>query len=381
MPDAGQQVGSECCSPAAPPGREPHSAMSVFPHMAIVVLSSGSSLTTRRSGAVAAAGEPPADTGAKPASNRTLRVDICALIPNFRHGFRQRSAHPPDRGLHMSPGQPLDVRRPASALRAAGASGTRGTSTRPRGGDIGGDNDAHERVWATADRATRTGLVGLRGAGDVRQHPAHAPRRRATWSEAAAVAIQLLLPGRARQRGLPRASPAASTPAPGSPGSPRPRRWSGSRASPSLVAPTGSAGLSEPVMLWSAVALGVAMLVLVRFAGRATGRGRPGPARRRLRHRAGPRSGRSGSCSPRSFLSSARGRPRSAARSCSSSAPRSPSPCGGSPGCPPASREPLAAAGRPVVGLRLPAGPEPDRPRRRGRSLAIARAHSRPASW
>ncbi|WP_345526600.1 HAMP domain-containing sensor histidine kinase [Nocardioides endophyticus] len=86
-----------------------------------------------------------------------------------------------------------------------------------------------------------------------------------TWSQAAAISIQLLLPTalacavflciacRLYHRAGVAWFAAAMT-------------MIGVQGFPMFVAPTGSAGLSEPVMLWCAVGLGFALIVLVRVA-------------------------------------------------------------------------------------------------------------------
>jgi signal transduction histidine kinase len=86
-----------------------------------------------------------------------------------------------------------------------------------------------------------------------------------TWSRAAAISIQLLLPAALASsvflciacRLYHRAGVAWFAAA---------MTMIGVQGFPMFVAPTGSAGLSEPVMLWSAVGLGFALLVLVRVA-------------------------------------------------------------------------------------------------------------------
>ena len=86
-----------------------------------------------------------------------------------------------------------------------------------------------------------------------------------TWSRAAAISIQLLLPAALASavflciacRLYHRAGVAWFAAA---------MTMIGVQGFPMFVAPTGSAELSEPVMLWSAVGLGFALLVLVRVA-------------------------------------------------------------------------------------------------------------------
>lgn len=86
-----------------------------------------------------------------------------------------------------------------------------------------------------------------------------------TWSRAAAISIQLLLPAALASsvflciacRLYHRAGVAWFAAA---------MTMIGVQGFPMFVAPTGSARLSEPLMLWSAVGLGVALLVLVRVA-------------------------------------------------------------------------------------------------------------------
>jgi signal transduction histidine kinase len=86
-----------------------------------------------------------------------------------------------------------------------------------------------------------------------------------TWSQAAAISIQLLLPTALASsvflciacRLYHRAGVAWFAAA---------MTMIGVQGFPMFVAPTGSAGLSEPVMLWCAVGLGFALLVLVRVA-------------------------------------------------------------------------------------------------------------------
>jgi signal transduction histidine kinase len=122
-----------------------------------------------------------------------------------------------------------------------------------------------QRTVRLTDAATRrTASVGLLVLATYASIVIAVPSAR-TWDEAAAAAIQLLLPAALASSVLlcvacrlyPRAGVAWFAAA---------TTMVGVQGFPSLVAPSGSSGLAEPVMLWSAAALGVAMLILIRFA-------------------------------------------------------------------------------------------------------------------
>jgi signal transduction histidine kinase len=119
-------------------------------------------------------------------------------------------------------------------------------------------------VWLGRASTRRIGLVGVMVLASYGSIVGAAPDAH-TWSEASAVASELLLPAALAssvflciacrlypQEGV--AWFAAAT------------TMVGIQAFPSLVAPSDTGGAAEPTILWSAVALGVAMLVLVRFA-------------------------------------------------------------------------------------------------------------------
>jgi signal transduction histidine kinase len=125
--------------------------------------------------------------------------------------------------------------------------------------------DAMQQTVRLGSAATRrTASVGLVVLATYVSIVVAAPTARA-WDEATAVAIQLLLPAALASAVLlciacrlyPRAGVAWYAAA---------TTMVGVQGFPSLVVPSGSSGLAEPVMLWSAAALGAAMLVLVKFA-------------------------------------------------------------------------------------------------------------------
>jgi signal transduction histidine kinase len=118
----------------------------------------------------------------------------------------------------------------------------------------------------SARRATikSTGLVGLLVLATYASILLTLPEA-LTWSRAAEISIQLLLPAALASsvflciacRLYHRAGVAWFAAA---------MTMIGVQGFPMFVAPTGSAGLSEPLMLWSAVGLGLALLALVRVA-------------------------------------------------------------------------------------------------------------------
>ena len=122
----------------------------------------------------------------------------------------------------------------------------------------------NEERWASRAALKSTGLVGLLVLASYASILLTLPDGR-TWSQAAAISIQLLLPTSLASsvflciacRLYHRAGVAWFAAA---------MTMIGVQGFPMFVAPTGSAGLSEPVMLWCAVGLGFALLVLVRVA-------------------------------------------------------------------------------------------------------------------
>lgn len=87
-----------------------------------------------------------------------------------------------------------------------------------------------------------------------------------TWSEAAGVAIELLLPA-ALVSAVFLAIACRLYPRPGVAWFAAATTMVGVQGLPSLVAPSSTTAAAEPAMLWAAAGLGVAMLVLIRFAG------------------------------------------------------------------------------------------------------------------